>query len=99
MRVLAHFAEYALLGALAYWTYRAYTDEKIWAVTPFACVLAVPMIDEVLQNFTEGRAFQWADILIDCGGAWAGCLFAWGIVAVIVFVCQGIKSARQKKGK
>ena len=30
VRTLAHFTEYALLGVLAGWCYRSYTDKKVW---------------------------------------------------------------------
>ena len=99
VRVLAHYAEYAVLGALAFCTYRAFTDEKIWAITPFCCVVAVSAVDEVLQIFTEGRAFQWTDILIDCAGAWTGCLVALGVVALGVLIVRLIKNATQPKRK
>ena len=76
IRVLAHFAEFALLGALCFWTYRAYTEKKKWAFAPFVFSLLVAVVDEILQYFTPGRAFEFLDIGIDFGGACAGCLFA-----------------------
>ena len=77
IRVLAHFAEFALLGALCFCTYRAYTAKKRWLFSPFALGLLVGLVDEILQIFTPGRAFEWLDVGIDFGGVVAGCLFAW----------------------
>ncbi len=96
IRTLAHFAEFALLGALCFWTYRAYTDKKIWMIIPFAFSALVAAVDEILQYFTPGRAFEWTDILVDVSGACAGCLFALFTLWLAAII---IKKNREKKQK
>ena len=76
VRGVAHFLEFALLGALSIWVCRAYTKEKKWYLVPFIVSLIVAVVDECLQIFTDGRAFEWTDILIDFSGAIAGVAFA-----------------------
>lgn len=69
IRTLAHFAEFALLGALLCWTYRAYTDKKKFLYAPASIIVLVPIIDEFLQTFSQARGAEWKDVLMDtCGG-------------------------------
>ena len=97
VRTLAHFVEFALLGALCFWTYRVYTANRIWMIAPFAFSALVSAVDEVLQYFTPGRAFEWTDILVDVSGAWAGCLFALGTVALGVYLYKKHKAKKERK--
>ena len=76
VRGVAHFLEFALLGALSIWACRAYTKEKKWYLVPFLVSLIVAVVDECLQLFADGRAFEWTDILIDFGGVITGVAFA-----------------------
>ena len=96
IRTMAHFAEFALLGALCFWTYRAYTDKKIWMIAPFTLSAVVAVTDEILQYFTPGRAFEWTDVLVDTSGAVAGCLFA---LFAVWLVAKIIKKSQAKKQK
>ena len=95
VRTLAHFCEFALLGALAFWTYRAYTPKKIWMIAPFVGGALVAVIDEILQYFTPGRAFQITDVLVDCAGVCAGCLFALATVAIALRISKKRKEKRR----
>ncbi|MBQ8428468.1 MAG: VanZ family protein [Clostridia bacterium] len=100
IRVLAHFAEFALLGALCFWTYRAYTFKKRWVFLPFSVAAFVGIVDEILQFFTPGRAFEWLDVGIDFGGVLIGCLFAWLTVWLGEKIHQkSVKKRLQKEGK
>ena len=76
VRVMAHFSEYALLGLLAGWCYRSYTNKKFWVLIPTISLTVLACVDEWLQTFVDGRAWETMDLLLDgCGGA-AGITFA-----------------------
>ena len=93
VRTLAHFCEFALLGALLVWCYLSYTQEKAFAFLPFALVVLTPIVDEAIQSFTGGRAAEVVDLLVDTAGGVAGCVFA------LVTVWIGIALHRRKKKK
>ena len=76
VRTLAHFSEFALLGALCSWCYRAYTSQKTYFFVVVFFVAFVPIIDEFLQSFTIGRVMDILDVWVDTLGAFAGILFA-----------------------
>ncbi len=76
VRTLAHFTEFAVLGALAGWCYFAYTGRLTHCYIPVLGTLLVPFIDELLQKFTSERAASFSDILVDSLGGIAGLAFA-----------------------
>ena len=76
VRSLAHFSEYALLGALACWCCLSYTKKKIWLISPFVGVVVLSVIDELLQSLTAGRGAQFIDVLLDVAGGSLGVAFA-----------------------
>ena len=84
VRTLAHFSEFMLLGALFFWCWYSYTDKKIWLLAPAAGAIFTPMIDELLQMLSSGRAAEWFDVAVDvsgglCGGIFALCTLTLGI--------------------
>ena len=76
VRTLAHFSEYALLGVLAGWCYRSYTNKKIWLLLPTVGAAVLAVADEYLQTFSEGRGLQVTDMLVDVCGSAVGLVFA-----------------------
>ncbi len=76
VRMLAHFSEFVLLGALAGWCCRAYTDKNKWSFIPLCAVALVAVVDELLQITIEGRAAQFLDVLVDVSGGVVGIVFA-----------------------
>ncbi len=92
IRLLAHFAEFALLGALFAWCCLSYTTKKAYLLIPAAGVLTVPCIDEWLQSLTAERAAEWKDILVDGAGGICGLIFAVFCVVVGVFVYKKVKA-------
>lgn len=76
VRTLAHFSEYALLGALAGWCYRSYTDKKLWLGVAGGGVALMAVLDEFLQTFSAGRGTQFTDMLVDICGGGVGIAFA-----------------------
>ena len=82
IRKVAHFAEFALLGAecmgyrLSVRGERRVPQWVLYAVGP-----TVAMCDELLQ-FVSARAPRFTDVLLDCGGYVCGAAVIWGIVWV-----------------
>ncbi len=78
IRKLAHFAIYALLGALCYlWLYRK--PHNI-AVSMLFCA-TYASFDELHQRFVPGRSGALTDVFLDCFGS------ACGIAAAFVLLC------------
>lgn len=78
IRKMAHFAEYTLLGVLFSVTVRQYafalaTERlaKCWLGT------MVPLVDETIQLFVEGRSGQISDVWLDMAGVLTGILTVW----------------------
>jgi VanZ family protein len=76
VRNFAHFAEFALLCALVTWCVLSYTKIKYYFIIPLPLCVGLAFFDEYLQTFSEGRAQEFTDVLIDCLGACAGFAFA-----------------------
>lgn len=96
VRNLAHFSEFCLLGALLSWTCFSFTFKKIIQILSPLGVATVAIVDECLQLFTDERAFEFGDILLDTCGGVSGALFA--IACVWIGYCI-YKSKRKKKLK
>ncbi len=94
IRIIAHFCEFALLGALLVWCWRAYTGRYVFLLIPLALMVIIPVIDETLQSFTGGRAMQMMDIGIDVAGGICGGAFA----LFTVWIGHKIGEKRKKKG-
>ena len=96
VRTLAHFGEFALLGALFCGCCFSYTLKLPFQGIAGGGVALVPCIDETLQAFTAGRAADWRDILVDIAGGACGwlCVFACVLLGVWLFA----KIRRKKSG-
>ena len=92
IRSIAHFAEFALLGALLSWCYLSYTRQKAFAVIPFGLIVLTPIIDECLQLFTGSRAAEMKDVFLDTSGGFIGAALA----LLAFFVCRAIFKRRKK---
>ena len=93
VRVVAHFAQFAVLGALLCWCYFAYTLRIAYIYLPISAVLLVPFIDECLQGYVSGRALELADITVDLLGGAIGLLLA----ALSVLIGVMVYRRKQKK--
>ncbi len=90
VRTMAHGAEFALLGCLAFWTaWLWFCRSWIRAALPLGFGLAVALTDETIQLFSPGRAWQLGDLFVDGAGVLCGILFA--------FLCIRIAKKMQKK--
>lgn len=79
VRKLAHFGEFYLLGL--FWGFYLKNKHKRISML-IICVAITAIIDESIQLFSEGRAFQVTDILIDLLG---------GILAFLLLVVINLK--------
>ena len=91
VRTIAHFAEYAFLGALGTWCYRSYTDKKVWLAVPSGSVARLAGLDEFLQTLTAGRAGQFLDVVVDILGGSAGVMFA------LLTIWLGVKILKKRR--
>ncbi len=96
IRTLAHFAEFALLGALLVWCFASYTHRAVWFFVPLALVLFSPIVDECIQLFTSARVADVKDLVVDTLGGYAGALFA-GITIWIGIAVE--RKKEQNNGK
>ena len=69
LRKLAHFTEFAALGALLSWLFGMLAKGKL---LPFAWGAAAACVDETIQMFVPDRGPGIRDVLIDCGGVLTG---------------------------
>ena len=71
LRKIAHFTEFAALGALLGWLLGMLDKHKVFALG-LGCLAAC--VDETIQAFIPGRAPGVLDVCIDTAGAGAGIL-------------------------
>ena len=71
LRKIAHFTEFAALGALLCW--RAGMLKK-QGMVPFLWGAGAACMDECIQILTPGRAARITDVLLDCAGVLTGLL-------------------------
>lgn len=76
VRNFGHFGEFALLAALLTWCVFSYTRKKPAFAFPFPFCVGVAFLDEYAQTFSDGRAQEMKDVLIDSCGAATGFAFA-----------------------
>lgn len=93
VRKLAHFTEYTILGLLLSLTVHSYVRKpKKTLLLSLALGAVVPICDELIQLFPEGRSCEVRDMLIDFSGV--------AFAALIVFLIISIKEKRtEKKGE
>ncbi len=79
VRTLAHFAEFAVLGALAalgLWLWKCLSARAPLLFALFACI-GVAVTDEIVQAFVPERTASIADVLTDCAGILVGFFGIW----------------------
>jgi len=87
IRKLAHFCEFAAFGFFLSATVYSYDDsfkKNIFCILFF--LLSVPVTDETIQYFSEGRSAQVRDVLLDFSGGLFGLLMCFLIVCMIAAV-------------
>ena len=80
VRKLAHFAEYALLGAhLAFIPSLFLPHSRFGYPIALSAGVLVAAVDEGIQCFVPGRAGLWGDVLLDGVGSAFGVFFMLGV--------------------
>ena len=97
IRNLAHFSEFALLGALLIVCYFSYTKDKAFCFLPFGLIVLTPICDECLQMFTAGRGAELKDMLLDTAGGCLGALAGLIIVGLIWLIVKRSRAKRERK--
>jgi len=82
VRKTAHFLEYFILGALAFWVATMFERIKLFgqSVIAFAICVVYAVSDEIHQYFVPGRACRFGDVLIDSFGSFLAII----IIAVLI---------------
>lgn len=101
IRKLAHFTEYAILGALYFETvYYLVMYKKLMKKLYYKTVLLATALcmmyavsDEFHQYFTDGRSPSVRDVIIDTLGGFAGSML------VMLIICVAAKKKREEKIK
>ena len=85
LRKLAHFTEFALLGAVLFRLLRN-REERMTAawLLSLGCGFFTACVDELLQHFSPGRAPQFGDVCIDTAGVLTGTL----LYLAAHFICK-----------
>ncbi len=82
VRTFAHFSEFAALSFCLSSSIRCITKKiKFFYLISIPFTVFIAIIDEIIQIFSEGRAFQFTDICVDSLGGLFG----------IVFLCVMLK--------
>jgi VanZ family protein len=73
VRKAAHFTEYFVFGNLLAVTVRMYAEKPVKHIfMALFCLLSVPVADEFLQTFVQGRSGNVNDIILDFTGGFVG---------------------------
>lgn len=95
VRKLAHFTEYAVMGALLSVTVFLYVSKRLKTfLLTLPIGLAVAVIDETIQMFSEGRSPQFTDVLID----FFGVLIAALIIQLILYLIDRHRLKKEGNG-
>lgn len=69
LRKIAHFVEFACLGALLCWLFSMLRKHRLYAL---GCGFLVACVDETIQCFVPGRGPRITDVLLDSVGVGCG---------------------------
>lgn len=73
VRKAAHFTEYFILGVLLSLTVREAKWKRV-LLAPWILGTLVACCDETIQLFSDGRAGQITDVMLDSSGVFTGCI-------------------------
>lgn len=99
VRTLAHFAEFGLLGVLSSLAFLSFWGVKV--KTLIGAVVfssATALTDECIQLFSDGRAFQFSDLVIDFTGSLLGIVGVF-LIALLIYIHNKRLQRRNCNGK
>lgn len=82
VRKAAHFTEYFILGVLLSLTVREAKWKKV-LLAPWVLGTLVASCDETIQLFSDGRAGQITDVMLDSSGVFTGCMILMMVVSYL----------------
>ena len=82
VRKAAHFTEYFILGNLLSLTVREAKWKKV-LLAPWLMGTMVACCDETIQLFSDGRAGQITDVMLDSSGVLTGCVILTLLLALL----------------
>ena len=89
VRKLGHFTEYFILGNLLTLTVRMYVKRPIkYIFIELFSLLAVPVLDEFLQTFIQGRSGNVGDVILDFMGGLVGML----VCMLLIYRIDAVKT-------
>ena len=90
VRKIAHFSEFAILGALLRWLFAMLMANKaLRFFLPLGCGMAAAVIDECIQLISPGRVCSFMDMCIDWSGVLTG-------VSLLVLACVLVERIKKK---
>lgn len=95
VRKAAHFAEFALLGFLVGIAVRTAPFIKPRFLNFLILMICVPVADETIQKFTEGRACMVSDMVLDACGFLFGGFIAYICILIVLDLFFRKRSAVQ----
>ena len=84
VRKAAHFTEYFILGVLLSLTVREAKWKRV-LLAPWILGTLVACCDETIQLFSDGRAGQITDVMLDSSGVLTGCVL---VILVVLYLKQ-----------
>ena len=85
VRTLAHFCEFGLLGVLSQLTFISFFGTKAKAlISSVVASVSTALVDECIQLFSDGRAFQLSDLVIDFAGSLLGIVGVF-LIALLIY--------------
>lgn len=95
LRKLAHFCEYALLGAVSFCSF-SFTLKRVSWFWGWCFSVIYAVTDEIHQLFIPGRACRAFDVLVDGSGAAAGIIFAVIVFSILNFIYIKVTKKKSK---
>ena len=95
LRKLAHFSEFACLGACLGWLWGMLANNTAHVLlSAFGCGFTAACVDETIQRFVPGRSSSFTDVMIDSSGVILGI----ALLALGFYLCKH-KFTLKRKGK
>lgn len=96
VRKLAHFTEFAMLGALLTVTAYLYIGKRLKSfIIGVAAGTATAVVDELIQTLSEGRSCEIRDMLIDASGVVTAAVVTVLMITIIIKIknkiTEGVK--------
>ena len=95
IRKLAHFTEFAGLGFLVSLAMHICPLFPSRFLNFMLFLIAVPAMDETIQKFTDGRSFQYTDMMIDGCGFLFGAFLCYLIILVLLDITGFLQRGRK----